>query len=137
MNNNTYEKTRLKDKVKDILTLFIFIAISLIASLIVMDILIFPLALFSINNKIQFNYFIKHVTWITILALLTYLIIRRIYLFRKNGLAYNEIIKNLIAKPLKVLITILTFLIIDSLLIYLVYFLMSSNYYLLYKIINF
>jgi hypothetical protein len=136
MNNNTYEKTRLKDKVKDILTLFIFIAISLIASLIVMDILIFPLALFSINNKIQFNHFIKHVTWITILVLLTYLIVRRIYLFRKNGMAYNEIIKNLIAKPLKVFITIFAFLIIVSLLIYLVYFLMSSNYYLLYKIIN-
>lgn len=136
MNNNTYEKTRLKDKLKEVFTLFTFIAISLIASLIVMDILIFPVALFSINNKILFNYLIKHITWIAILALLIYLIARRIYLCRKNGMAYSEIIKSLIAKPLKALIIILTFLIIVSLLTYLVYFLMSSNYYLLYKIIN-
>ncbi len=136
MNGNSYEKTRFKDRVRELFTLVLFITASLIASVILMDILIFPLTLFAVDNKGMFNYFIKHAIWISLLLIMIYLIVRKIYELRKGGMHTAAIIRRMALRPFKALSVIGVFLIIVSLLVYIVYFLMSSNYYLLYKIIN-
>lgn len=136
MSGTSYEKTRFKDRVRELITLVLFITASLIASVILMDILIFPLALFSINNKGMFNYFIKHATWISLLLIMIYLIVRKAYELKKGGMHTTAIIKHMALRPFKALSVIGVFLMIIFLLVYIVYFLMSSNYYLLYKIIN-
>jgi hypothetical protein len=136
MSDNTYEKTRLKDRAKELIILFAFIIGALISSIIIMDLIIFPISLFSINNKEIFNHFVKYTTWIIFIALSIYLIGRKIYLLRKDGMGYNEIMKIILFKPLRFLMSMMIFVVLSSMLLLLIYSLMSYNYYILYKIIN-
>ncbi len=137
MNDNyPMESGSVRDRLKDIRTLFIFVILSAVIALITMDIIIFPLSLFAINFTDLFNFFIRDIIWIAIAALLLFLLIRRIYLLRKNDCSGGEIARHLIVKPLSSIAVTLAVIVVALVLIYAIYLLLHYNNYLIYKINN-
>jgi hypothetical protein len=134
--NNIYEKIGLSNRLKESGSVFLFIFIALIASLIVMNILIFPIALFSINHKTIFTSIVKNLFWIIVIASLGYLLVKRIIFYKKNELPISQIIKNVILRPLSFILFLLLILMIIFILIILINYILQKNYYLLYSIIN-
>ncbi len=134
--NNLYEKTGLKNRIKESGVLFLFIFLSLIASLIIMNLLIYPLVLFSIKNNGIFTYIVKNLFWLIIIASILYILVKRIIIYKKNELANIQIIKNIFIKPLSFLFFLLLLLVSIFVLIIVIYFILQKNYYLIYKIIN-
>lgn len=97
--NNPYERSGIKDRLSESVTLFAFIIISLLASLTLMDLIIFPIAIFSIKNESLFTNVVKYLFWIIITASFIFLIIRRAITLKKDELPTGQIIKRIIGKP--------------------------------------
>ncbi len=136
MTPNPIEKTRIKDRFRDISTLSVLIISSALVSLIVMDLLIFPLAIFSIKNKKIFNFIITDISRILILSLFIFLLVRRIYILKKNDFNKTAIVRHLITRPIILLSTSLVIILISLLIILIIYFLFYNNNYLLYRLLN-
>ena len=134
--NNIYEKSGLVNRVKESGSIFLFIFIALIASLVIMNLLIFPIALFSINHNILFTAIVKVLFIIFITGSIGYLLIKKIIFYKKNDLSNSTIIKNIILRPLSFLLFLFFLLMIIFIIILLINFILQKNYYLLYKIIN-
>ena len=134
--NNPYEKSGLKNRLSESATLFVFIIISLLVSLIVMDVIIFPIAIFSIQNETLFTSVVKYLFWIIITVSLLYLVIKKIYSLKKDELPTRQIIRTIISKPLSSFLLALIIIIVSLILILLINFLLQKNFYLLYKLIN-
>jgi hypothetical protein len=134
--NNIYEKSGLSNRLKESGSIFLFIFIALIASLFIMNILIFPVALFSINHKTIFTSIVKNFIGIIVIASIGYVLIKKIIFYKNNDLPNSKIIKNIILRPLSLLLFLILLLMIILILIILIDFLLQKNYYLLYKIIN-
>ncbi len=134
--NNSYEKSGLTSRIKESCTILLFIFIALIASMVVMNILVFPIALFSINHKTIFTSIVKYFLWIIVIASIGYHLVNKIIFYKKNGLSNPQIIKKIILKPLSFFIFLLILLLIILVLMIFINFLLQKNYYLLYKIIN-
>ena len=134
--NNPYEKTNLLDRIREFGTLIIFICFSLIASIIVMNVVIFPIALFSIKHESLFSYLIINLFWILILVSIIYLLIKRILFYKKNDVQNSQIAKILLLKPFLIIFSLFLILIFLIIIISIIYILLKNNYYLLYKIIN-
>ena len=135
-NGNTYEKTNYRERIKDILILFSFILASLFASLIVMDLIIFPLCLFAINGKEIFNFIFVNSFWALLAGIVFYLVGRKIYILRKDEVPNRQIIMSLLSKPLIGFLLFLATLLVIFILIYVIYYIMEKNQYIIYKIIS-
>lgn len=135
--NNIYEKKGLLNRIKESGSLFIFIFFALIASLIIMNLLIFPIAIFSIKYKTAFTFIVKYLFWIFVIASAIYLLIKRIIFYKKNELSNVQIIKNIFVRPFSFVLFLFLILLSIFLLIAFINFILQKNYYLLYKIINF
>jgi hypothetical protein len=134
--NNPYEKNSLTDRFKELGILIFFIALSLITSIIVMNITIFPIAVFAIKQKIFFTHLVVNLIWILVLAACLYYLIRRIIFYKKNGIGNLQIFKIILSKPLMFMLLFIVILLIIITLVLIIYFLLNNNYYLLYKILN-
>ncbi len=134
--NNIYEKTGLLSRIKESFTLIIFIVFSLLISLLVMNLLIFPVAVFSINNKLIFSEIVKYLFFIILTVSIVFAFVRRIAFYKKSEMPNLQIVKLIILKPVSFLLFILIILFILFLLIVIINFVLQNNYYLLYKIIN-
>lgn len=134
--NNLYERTGLLSRVKESARLVLFIFLALILSIIVMNLLIFPIALFSVNNKAAFTEIFKILFLCFILLSLIYITVKRIIFYKKNDFENQKIIKNIFLRPLSSIIFIFIVLLIIAVLIAAIYYILQNNYYLLYKIIN-
>jgi hypothetical protein len=134
--NNIYEKSGLSNRIKESGSILLFIFIALIASLIVMNILILPIALFSINHKAIFTTIVKGLLAIIVIASIGWVLVKKIIFYRKNELPNYQIIKNIILRPLSFLLFLFLLLVIILILVILINFLLQKNYYLLYSIIN-
>lgn len=131
-----FEKTGIKTRLSETSALFIFILIALIISLLVMNLLIFPIALFSVNNKETFTFIFNHLLRITIIGFLLYLLIKQIIFLKNEGFTGLQITKSVIKKPLSLLMTFLIVFVTCLILIVIIYIILKYNYYLLYKLIN-
>ena len=134
--NNIYEKSGLTNRLKESGSIFLFIFIALISSLIIMNLLIFPVALFSINHNVIFTAIVKILFLVFIIGSIGYLLIKKIIFYKKNEFSNTEILKNIIIKPLSFLLFLFLILMIILIIILLINFILQKNYYLLYKIIN-
>lgn len=134
--NNIYEKSGLINRLKESGSIFIFIFIALISSLIIMNILIFPIALFSVSQKAIFTSVVKNLFVITILASMAYFLTKKIIFYKKNELPNSQIIKKIILRPLSFLLFLFLLLMIILIIIIIINFILQKNYYLLYSIIN-
>jgi hypothetical protein len=134
--SNLYEKTGLFNRLKESGVLFLFIFLSLIASLIVMNIIIYPITLFSIKNNQIFTHIVVNLFWIIIFASTGFVLTRKIIYYKKNELPNIQIIKKIILRPLSFLLFLFLILISIIILILVINFILQKNYYLIYKILN-
>jgi hypothetical protein len=134
--NNLYEKTGLLNRLKESGVLFLFIFLSLLASLIIMNLIIYPLAFLSIKNKTLFTNIVKNLFWIIISAAIMFVLFKRIVLYRKNELTNIQILKKILLKPASFLLFLLLIIISIFILIIIINFILQKNYYLIYKILN-
>jgi len=77
---NRYDQSRMKEKLRELLTLFIFILGSAVVSLAAMNFLAFPVTLFAVRHKIAFTLAVKTGILVIILSYIMYRISRRIIL---------------------------------------------------------
>ena len=136
MNSRSYEKTNFRDRAREMGTLFSFIIGALILSVIAMDIVVFPMALFSLKNKDVFNLVMANFMRIAIAGIFLYMISINFYRLKKDGLPAASIMKIMFFKPFKFLLSLLIFFLITFSLIYVIYSIMNYNNYLLYKLVN-
>jgi hypothetical protein len=135
-NGNLYEKRRLRDRFKDIFTLAAFTLAVAVISVAVMNLLIYPLTVFAVNHKSAFNFIVKDLSIFIIVAIFIFFILLKIRNLRKDGLSANEILRYLIRKPVYYFSIFLFFMLTSSVLVFLLYVLLSNNYFLLYKFTN-
>jgi hypothetical protein len=137
MNNELlYEKRRLRDRFREIATLAGFTIAVAVVSLILMNLLVFPVTIFAVNHTSAFNFIVKDLSIFGIFALLIFLIGLKIYRLRKEGVPVAEILRYLVKRPFYYLSIFFFFLITSSVLIFILYVMLSNNFYLLYKLTN-
>ncbi len=127
---------KLKERFREGYVLFIFIFLSAIASIIVMDILILPMVLFAVAKKETFILLFGDFFWIVIAGFLVFLLIRRIIALSKDGVPARSIITHIVTRPFKALAAALVILASGAVLIGILYLCMSYNSYFIYKLIN-
>lgn len=132
-NENLYEKRRLRDRFRDIMTLALFTLAAAVISALIMNLLIYPLTVFAVNNKRAFNFIVTDLSLVALAALLAAMAGLKIYRLRKEGLAAKDIALYLVRKPFYYVSVFFFFLVASAVLIFLLYVLLSGNYYLLYK----
>ena len=131
-----YEKSGLKSRLKDTLILSSIFIISFIISMIMMDIIIFPIALFAINDGKVFTVIFKYSFWLLIILVLLYMILRMIFQLKKDGFPARYIFKSIIFKPLLSFFFIIAVLLVCMILILFINILYQSNYHLIYKLLS-
>ena len=131
-----YEKTRLRDRSRELLTLALFtVAIALIST-VVMNLLVYPVSLFAIHRKEAFNIIIVNVSLYGLIGLLLFLLGRKVYRLRKDGLPPARILVYLLRRPAYYLGLFMVFLASSAVIAAFLYFLLSFNYYYLFKLTN-
>ena len=135
-NKINYEKKRYRDKLREIMTLFFFTIGACIISLIVMDILILPVALFAINKKNLFNYLMKDLLVIVIIILAVLFLARKIYGYMKDGLSMKEVAKYLLYRPVHLLGSFFLIVLLTSMVIMILYLILNFNNYQIYRFIQ-
>lgn len=135
-NQNLYKKKQIKDRAKEVFTLGIFTVLVALASTIIMDIIIYPLSVFAINNKPLYNFIIKDILKYLLIFFLLFLIIRKVRHLKINGLSNIEISKYLLQRPLYYTSTLMVIILASTIVILFIFFILNNNYFLLYKITN-
>ena len=135
MNNDSMlEKGRLRDRFKGITTLAAFAVGIAVISIVVMNLLTYPVTVFAVKYKNAFNYIFKYFFIIGLIALFTYLVLATVKRLKKEGLSSREIALYILRRPLYALSTVLFIIAVSAAIIALLYILFSNNYYLIYKI---
>ncbi len=131
-----YKKTRLRDRSRELLTLALFtMAIALISTL-VMNILVYPTSLFAIHRKEAFNVIITHLSLYGIVGIFLFLLARKVYRLKKEGLPPARIASYLLRRPAYYLALFMVFLAISAMIAAFLYLLLSYNYYYLFRLTN-
>ena len=137
MNNEIlYEKRRLRDRFRDISTLAAFTLAVALISVIIMNLLVFPVTLFAVNHTGTFNFIVRDLSLFAIIGLLLFLIGIRIYRLRKEGLPAREIARYLVKKPFYYIAIFFFFIVTSVVLTLILYWLLGTNYYILYRLTN-
>ncbi len=131
-----FEKSRTVDRLRAAGTLCIFILASAFISAVLMDVIVYPIALLSLKDKPLFNIIVAWSIRLGLAAALVYLFARRIHSLRKDGHAHVEIAQYMILRPLKAAGTLLSLLFVSTAVIAFIYVLFSYNYYFMYKLSN-
>ncbi len=131
---NLYEKTRLGDRVREMLVLALFVIAIAALSTVVMNLIVYPITLFAVNNTGTFNFIMTDILAIVIITAVLLLLFRRVYTLRKNGLSVKEIARLMVSRPFYYVTTGLIFIVITAGVIVSVYAILNNNYYFLYMI---
>ncbi|MDY6932632.1 MAG: hypothetical protein SVZ03_00240 [Spirochaetota bacterium] len=134
--NNSYERAGLRNRLKELSILFCFIITSALTSLMVMNLTIYPIAMFSIQHSVIYTYIINHLIWLIIIALLLYKFIKKLYMMKKYSAKLHHIIKDMLLKPMIFFATSLIILVLIITTVSIMYLLLQNNYYLLYRLTN-
>jgi hypothetical protein len=127
-----YEQKSNLGKIKELFTLSAFILISALISMVIMDLLVLPISLFAINRKSAFNFIIRDVSVFVILFILILMLILKIIRMHRDGFTTSQIIKYLLMRPLRAMLTFLLVLVTSGIIIYLLTLLLNFNYYRIY-----
>jgi hypothetical protein len=126
----------MKEKLRELLTLFLFIFGSAVVSLLAMNLLAFPLTLFAVQHKIAFTLAVKAGIIVLAISYIAYRIARRVILTKKEGLSVINALGSSLLRKFKSLVFFLLVLLLSIVLISAIYFLLSSNYNILYKMMQ-
>jgi len=133
MNQNN---TTIKTIITQSSTLSIAIIISLLLIILISNIIIFPIVLFSENYPKVFTKIVEIAIYCGIIVLFGYSIIYRIVDLRKAGIPIKLSIKNTIVSPLRYILFLLMVLFFIIVLVILIYLILKTNYIFLYKLIH-
>lgn len=134
--NDRFESSTAAEKLRNLGTLAVFSIIALFVSLIVMNSIAYPISVFAMNNTPLFNQLIIY--GVTAAAVLFILIktIRRTLSLKKSGLSAVQILFYFIKRPFYYTALSFGFLIISLLIIGVIYFILTYNYYFIHTITN-
>jgi len=128
------EKSRLRDRFKGITTLAAFTIAIAVISIVVMNLITYPVTVFAVKHKNAFNYIFKYFLIIGLISFFTYLVLATVYRLKKGGLSSREIALYILRKPFYALSIVLFIIAASTAVIALLYILFSNNFYLIYKI---
>lgn len=131
---NRFETGTLKGRMKEILSISFFALIAVFVSILLSDIIFFPIAYYSVRNVDIFNILFKYTGLSVISILMITLLYFKVRSLNRDGYTAGSIIIYVIRRPFQYLGFFIFVLLLISLLIILTYFLFSSNYYHLHRI---
>lgn len=131
---NSYESGSIRGKMKEIFSISLFTLIAVLLSLLLSDIIFFPLAYYSVKNVDIFNIVFKYIGISSIIIVLITLLFFKVRIRHRNGESVKSIIIYIFLRPVQYMGFFLFVLLLLSLLILIIYFLFNSNYYHLHRI---
>ncbi|HPR36136.1 MAG TPA: hypothetical protein P5120_09840 [Spirochaetota bacterium] len=132
--NNTLESKTIRSKVKEIAAISLFIVIAAVASIILADLIVFPLTHYAVKRVDIFNLVFENFLLLMLFLILYFIFIKKYRKLSDEGLTIKYIILYFLKRPIHYGSLSLSFLLISALMITVLYFLFSLNYYYLYKI---
>jgi len=129
-----YEKTSFSDRLREIGILSVFIAGAALCSALLMDLIVYPTALFAIKNKAHYTVIIKYMALTALVLWAASSVAWRVLKLRRDGFGLREIAVRAARRSLRTAGWLLVSLGIAGTLLAAIYFLLSYNYYLLYKL---
>jgi len=131
---NKYERGSLKDRAKELSSLGFLTVIVAAVSVFLMNIIVFPLSFFAVNNVNAFNIVLKNIFYLFIITFILFIFFNKIKNLKRMGLRLSSIVLYFIKRPFHYLSLFLFFILLSSLLVITIYYLFSANYYLIYKL---
>lgn len=132
--NNKLDSKSFSSKVKDLVSISGFIILAAVISTLLMDIIVYPLTMFAINDVPSFNNLIKLVFILLLLFILIFSTITISSNLRKEGRDKKYIILYLIRRPFYHIGLFFLIVTLAALIIAAIYLLFSTNYYYLHRI---
>jgi hypothetical protein len=136
MAQHRYDGTGIFERLREFRTLFIFIIASSIISLIVMNILTFPIALFAVTDPHLFTVAVRMLALILIASFVVFMIIRRIRHSMVNGIPLLHAFSASLISKVKIFLSFLILAFISIILIAVFYYILSHNYKILYELMQ-
>lgn len=131
---NPYEKSRFADRMKEIGILCLFITGSALLATFIMDLLVYPVAIFAVNNKTLYTFMVRNISLALLLLVISVFIIRRVVMLRREGYGTAGILSRIARRMVSATVWLFICMGITGTVIAVIYFLLSYNYYLLYKL---
>jgi hypothetical protein len=132
--NSKLDSKSFSSRVKDLVSITGFIIAAAIVSTLIMDIIVFPLTIFAINDVPSFNNLIRLLFTLLILFLLIYPFISISSRLKKEGHDRKYIAIYLIRRPFYNIGLFFLILALCALIIAVIYLLFSTNYYYLHRL---
>ncbi len=131
-----FEKSRIIDRLRAVGTLCLFILASAFVSAVLMDVIVYPVALLAVRDKPVFNVIVAWIIRFGLAGALIFLFVRGIYALRRDGHTGTEIAKHMSLRPFRFAGMLISLLVISTAVIAVIYVLFSYNYYFMYKLSN-
>ncbi len=127
-----YEQKSNLGRLKELFTLSAFILIAALISIVIMDLLVLPISLFAINRKSAFNFIVRDVSIFVVLFIIILMLVLKIIRMHRDGFTTSQIIKYLLMRPLRAILTFFLILITSGIVITLLSLILNFNYYRIY-----
>ncbi len=121
---------------KQVLLLFISIAVSAFIIVVFIDLVLFPVIMFAVNNKELFTSLVKIFSVAGLVLMVAYGILYRMVTLRRKGFTPGSIARHFIARPGRYFLISLAVLFLFFLLVGFLYILFHGNHLLLYQILH-
>ena len=131
---NKYERESIQDRVKELSSLSLLTVIIAVISIFLMNMIVFPLSYFAVNNVTAFNIILKNISLLTVTGIIILILFGKYKSLRRMGMEYTQILFYFLKRPVHYITMTLFTIILFSLLIIIIYYLFSANYYLIYKL---
>lgn len=132
--HNNLESRTIRSKVREITAISLFTIVAAASSILLADLIVFPLTHFAVNNVNIFNLIFKNLLLVLIIIILIYTLIKKYNKLAEEGLLTGPIILYFLKRPFHYIGLLFSFLFISIIMISVLYILFSLNYYYLYKI---
>jgi len=131
---STLESSTVKSKIKEIAAISMFTIIAAVASILLADLIVFPLTHFAVKRVDIFNLVFENLLLLVFLIFLCLSFIKKFRKLSEEGLNARYKILYFLKRPVHYFSLVFSFIIISALMITILYLLFSLNYYYLYKI---
>lgn len=131
---NRYERESIKDRAKELSSLSFLTVIIAVISIFLMNMIVFPLSYFAVNNVTAFNIILKNISLLAVTGVIIMILAGKYKSLRRMGMDYTSILLYFLKRPVHYITMALFTIILFSLLIIIIYYLFSANYYLIYKL---
>ena len=136
MQQVTVKKKKIRYRSRELLTLALFSLLAALLSLVVMDVIVFPISLLAIYQTDLFNTAIQYLLVLIITVILLYPLVKKVISLKINGLGAGQIIMYLIKRVSYYMSIFCIFILISCFLAGLLYFFMYNNHLILHRILN-